>query len=148
MHRNKTYRILIGTVFLVVLMLIRYFENDLFYDPLLNYFKSDFQTQPLPLLNDFKLGIHLFFRFALNTICSLIIIYCFYENLLWVKFSAQLYGFMFLILLIAFFLALKIYGDTNKMLVFFIRRLLIQPLLLLLFLVGFYYQSKVKNRID
>jgi exosortase F-associated protein len=145
MHTNKGYRILTGSVFFMLLLLIRFYENELFYDPLLAYFKTEYQLKPLPEMNHFKLGLHLFFRYAANSLCSLGIIYCFYKNLNWVKFSAQLYGYLFVFLILSFYIVYLYLGDSNKMLLFFIRRFLIQPLFLLLFFVGFYYQSKMEK---
>jgi exosortase F-associated protein len=55
-----------------------------------------------------------------------------------------LYLLFFIILVIAFIFILFYNGETNKMGLFYVRRFIIQPLFLLLFLPAFYYQ-KQKN---
>jgi exosortase F-associated protein len=145
MPTNTFYRIAIGSIFLLLLILIRFYEKELFYDPLLYYYKSDYLWMPYPEMSNSKLGLHLFFRYSLNSICSLVVIYCFYKNLNWVKFSAYLYFCFSIVLIISFYSVLFYFDDSNKMVLFYIRRFLIQPLFLLLFLVGFYYQKKMKS---
>ena len=44
------------SLFLILLLiLIRAFEDTLFYDPFLNYFKTEYAHLPLPRINIFKL---------------------------------------------------------------------------------------------
>jgi exosortase F-associated protein len=119
------------------------FENQLFYDPFLNFFKSEFQLMPLPTFNGFRLLFSLFLRYFLNTIVSLAIIYVFFKEIELVKFSAVLYGIFFIILTILFFSIIHFYGNTNNLLLFNVRRFLIQPIFVLLFVPAFYYQKKV-----
>lgn len=145
MHANKGNRILLGSIFFISLLLIRFYENELFYDPLLTYFQTEYQLKPLPEMDNFKLGLHLFFRYLLNAVCSLGIIYCFFKNLNWLKFSAQLYIYFFILLIITFYIVYLYFGDSNKMLLFFIRRFIIQPVFLLLFFAGFFYQKKIEK---
>ena len=72
---NNKFKILILIVLVSFLAMIRIFEKSIFYDPLLNYFKSDYTNFPLPSLDNFKLFSGLFFRYLLNTIVSIAIIY-------------------------------------------------------------------------
>jgi exosortase F-associated protein len=127
-----------------VLAMIRVFEKSIFYDPLLNYFKSDYTNFPLPILDNFKLFFGLFFRYFLNTIVSIAIIYVAFKDFGLVKFASVLYFIFFVILIAIFFLVLSFYGEESKMTLFYIRRFLIQPLLLLLFIPGFYIQKQTK----
>jgi exosortase F-associated protein len=48
------------------------------------------------------------------------------------------------ILMISFFFVLNFFGEQSKMILFYIRRFIIQPIFLLLFIPAFYYQKKVK----
>jgi len=133
----------------VLLVLVRTFEDALFYDPFLNYFKTNYTQLPLPQMETGKLFLHLFFRYLLNTILSLAIIYTIFKNVELVKFSAVLYVIFFIFLIAAFFLTLEFYAN-NKMLIFYIRRFLIQPLFLLLFIPAFYFQERAakKNNVS
>ena len=135
----------IGILLLVaVLAMIRIFENSLFYDPLLSYFKSDYVNFSLPMFDKSKLFIGLFFRYWLNTIVSIAIIYTAFKDFGLAKFASVLYLIFFVILIAIFFFVLSFYGEESKMTLFYIRRFLIQPLLLLLFIPGFYIQKQSK----
>jgi exosortase F-associated protein len=141
---NNKFRILILIVLVSFLAMIRIFEQTLFYDPLLNYFKSDFTNFPLPLMDNFNLFFGLLFRYLLNAIVSITIIYVAFKDFGLVKFASILYLIFFVILIAIFFFVLSFYGEESKTTVFYIRRFLIQPLLLLLFIPGFYIQKQTK----
>lgn len=139
---NHKLRIASAMLLVALLVMVRAYEDTLFYDPFLNYFKTDYYNLPLPETNFIKLFFGVLFRYFLNTAISLAIIYILFKDLEAVKFASLLYGIFFVILVIAFFLAISTFGETNKMALFYIRRFLIQPIFLLLFIPGFYYQNK------
>ena len=139
---NHKIRIALAMLFILLLVLIRAYEDSLFYDPFLDYFKSDYFNLPLPEINNLQLFLGLFFRYFLNTALSLAIIYVLFKDVDAIKFASILYCIFFIILVIAFFFVLFYNGETNKMGLFYVRRFLIQPLFLLLFLPAFYYQKQ------
>ena len=126
---------------LIGLILIRAFEDDLFYDPFLSFFKTDYQNKPLPDLNSFLLFLNLVLRYALNTVFSLIIIKLLFNERQLVVFSGYLFLALFLILIIVFFGLLHFSNQPDYLILFYIRRFLIQPLFLVLFIPAFYYQK-------
>ena len=136
-------KILLIVLLIALFAVIRMFENQLFYDPFLDFFKSEFQLMPLPTFDGFRLFLSLFLRYLLNSIVSLAIIYVAFKEVELVKFSALLYGIFFVILTIVFFSIIHFYGNTNNLLLFNVRRFLIQPIFVLLFVPAFYYQKKV-----
>lgn len=139
---NNKSRI-IQLVFLVgFLVLIRAFEDQLFYDPFLVYFKNDFANLPLPIFNVFHLFFGLLFRYTLNTVLSLGIIYILFKDILMVKFALVLYYFFFMILIISFFFIIYYVKGHNNLALFYVRRFLIQPIFALLFIPAFYYQKQ------
>ena len=140
--QNK-FKIALILILVTLFALIRMFETQLFYDPFLDFFRSEFQLIPLPEFDKFRLLWSLFTRFILNEIISLAIIYVVFKEVELVKFAAILYGIFFLILIIVFFSIIHFYGNTNNLLLFNIRRFLIQPIFVLLFVPAFYYQKKV-----
>lgn len=71
---NKYLRYFLVGILVVGLILVRYFENQLFYDPFLAYFKGDFFQKPLPDYQMGKIAVHIIFRFFLNGLLSLGII--------------------------------------------------------------------------
>lgn len=119
--------------------LIRTFERKLFYDPFLIYFNADFQSIPYPPVENLKLFAGLFFRYSLNSILSLALIYALFQDRDILKFSLLVYSAFLVVFLIAFFIILEYFPDGSWLL-FYVRRFLIQPILILLFIPGFYYQ--------
>lgn len=142
---NHKFKIALVLLFVFLLALIRAYEDTLFYDPFLNYFKSDFNSLPLPEYNSWLLFSGLMFRYVLNTALSLGIIYVLFKEISMIKFASIIYIIFFLGLIIAFFLTIYIYKEHNNLLLFYIRRFLIQPIFLLLFLPGFYFQKQISK---
>jgi exosortase F-associated protein len=75
---------------------------------------------------------------------SLGILWLLFKEGKFIKFSVLLYAFFGTILMISFFFVLVKFGSTNKMNLFYIRRFIIQPIFLILFVPAFYYQEKIK----
>ncbi|UFH36774.1 exosortase F system-associated membrane protein [Flavobacterium acetivorans] len=137
-HKLKITLVLI-LIFLFAL--VRAYEDYLFYDPFLNYFKSDFNGVSLPVYDPFRLFFGLLFRYSLNMLISLAMIYTLFEDESMVKFAGFLYFFFFLILIFSFYTIIYFYGETNNLILFYVRRFLIQPIFALLFIPAFYYQK-------
>ena len=141
---NNKIRVLQFLFFVVLLVLVRAFENDLFYDPFLDFFKKDFAKLRLPSFNSTQLFLGLFFRYTLNTAISLGIIYVLFKDVTMVKFAFALYYFFFMILMAAFFYIIYYANENSNWILFYVRRFLIQPIFVLLFVPGFYYQKQNK----
>lgn len=138
-HKKETALVI---VMILLLALIRNFEHRLFYDPFLNFFKDEFLHSEIPALDYFKLVAGLFFRYLLNTIISLGILYVIFKQKDLIKFAGFLYCIFFIILIISFFAIIYFYTPEKSMMLFYVRRFIIQPIFLLLFLPGFYYQNQ------
>ena len=130
---------------ILLLILIRAFENTLFYDPFLNYFKSEYANLPFPEISVVKLFLSLGFRFYLNSVISLVLLYVIFNDGKMVKFSILLYMILGSILMISFFFVLNFFGEESKMTLFYIRRFIIQPIFILLFIPAFYYQKQIRK---
>jgi exosortase F-associated protein len=142
-YQNLIWKIALIALLIVLLALVRGFEDQLFYDPFLNYFKKDFNSMALPNYNVIQLFLGLLFRYAINMVLSLAILYVIFKEIEMIQFTSILYGFFFLVLMITFFMVLT-YGAEYKETLFYIRRFLIQPIFLILFIPAFYYQKKNK----
>ena len=137
---------IVWSLFLIMLLvLIRAYEKTLFYDPLLNYFSTENAHLALPKINIFKLFFSLGMRFYLNSVISLFLLYVIFKDTQIVKFTALLYMILGSILMISFIFMLNFFGEENKMTLFYIRRFLIQPIFILLFIPAFYYQKQIKK---
>ena len=142
--RNKSK---IGwSLFLILLLvLIRAFEDTIFYDPFLNYYKEEYTHLSFPQINILKLFFSYGFRFYINSVISLLLLYVIFKDRQIVKFSVLLYMVLGSILMISFVFVLTFFAEESKMTLFYIRRFLIQPIFILLFIPGFYYQKKIKK---
>ena len=140
---NNKFRVFILVSLVLFLALIRIVEESLFYDPYLDYFKSDFINLPLPIVDKLKLFSNLLFRYSLNTIVSIAFIQIAFKDINFTKFVSALYVLLFIVLIIVFYFVLAFYAEENKMTLFYIRRFLIQPLFLLLFIPGYLIQKRL-----
>ena len=138
---------IIGIIALAsLLVLIRAFEDTLFYDPLLHFFKMDYKSLPLPVMDTFALQTGIALRFLLNTLISLAIIWLVFNDRQIIKLSLILYSFLFALLFLAFsFIIFNSEEAHGHFVLFYVRRFLIQPLFLLILLPAFYFQ-KYKSR--
>lgn len=143
LNKNKS-RITLLLLALLGLILIRAFESQLFYDPFLSFFKLEYQNKSLPDFDSVSLFFGLFFRYFLNTIFSLVIIYLLFKQLQLVQFAMLLYIIFFVVLMLSFFGLLHFSNQPDYLILFYIRRFLIQPLFLVLFIPAFYYQQMVR----
>ncbi|UJH89821.1 exosortase F system-associated protein [Antarcticibacterium sp. 1MA-6-2] len=145
------FRIL-GIGFLIgLLVLIRFFETSLFYDPLINFFKLEYLLNKTPDFEAARLLINVAFRFALNTLISLAIIYVafFDKNIL--KFSTALFLLLFLICFPVFFFFVYTIENQNFMALFYVRRFLIHPIFVIILLPAFYYyrlKTRKNNNVE
>lgn len=138
----KTIRFLALTGCLIA---VRVFENTLFYDPLLDYFHGDYQIQPIPDLDQVYYFLSLLLRYFLNTTISLLMIYTVLTKMRYVKFAFYMYLALFVVCAILFFILINI-NDPHKLTLFYVRRLLIQPVLLFVLLPALYYQNQTERK--
>ncbi|KAF2339907.1 exosortase F system-associated membrane protein [Flavobacterium tistrianum] len=143
--KENKLKIFVAIVVVIGFALIRTFESKLFYDPFLVYFNADFHSIPYPQVETFKLFAGLFFRYFLNSALSLWLIFVLFQDRDILKFSLFVYGLFLVLFLIAFYIILEYFPDGSWLL-FYVRRFLIQPILVLLFIPGFYYQLQKSKK--
>lgn len=129
----------IGLVF--VLALIRYFEDFLFYDPYLQFFENDYLYIDSPRRETLKLVLFTTFRYVLNTVVSLGVLYVIFKDKSIIKFATIIYLISYVFLLAAFLYFVINPKQEEYYLFFNIRRFLIQPLILVILLPAFYYNK-------
>ncbi len=137
--KENKFKILIAILVVIGFALIRTFERKLFYDPFLVYFEADFHSIPYPEVETLKLFWSLFLRYFLNSALSLLLIYALFQDRDIFKFSLFVYACFLGVLLSSFYIILHFFPD-GAWLLFYVRRFIIQPILVLLFIPGFYYQ--------
>ncbi|PWH84363.1 exosortase F system-associated protein [Algibacter marinivivus] len=142
MHKITKYILL--SVLVLLLILIRFYEDVLFYDPYLTFFENDYLYIDSPRREVAKLVGFTTLRYVMNTIISLVILFLVFKDKSIIKFSIFIYGIAFIILML-FYLYFVINPKQEDYYLFFnIRRFLIQPIFLILLLPAFYYH-KLKN---
>lgn len=136
----------LGAFLLVLaLILVRKFEGDLFYDPFLAYFKISENNRVFPDFDRFKLLWNIVFRYFLNALISLGIIYFLFRNIGYVKFAGiVLLIFLVVLLPVYDYMVMKEF-KVGMNIGFYVRRFLIQPMLLLVLTPAFYYQNSLRK---
>ncbi|WP_372744384.1 exosortase F system-associated protein [Lutibacter sp.] len=132
-----------GILFLLILGLIavRAFIEPLFYDPLIEYFKTDYLSKSVPKIDMFLYFLNISIRYIVNSIISITIIYLVFEKKEIAVFSAKIFFVAFLVLMMLLFLALYNYLGSGYLFLFYVRRFLIHPIILLVLIPAFYYQK-------
>lgn len=140
----KSLKYILIFVLVGLLILIRFFEDALFYDPYLTFFQNDYLYLDSPRREVVKLVGFTTLRYVLNSIISLAILYVVFKDASIIKFSAIIYSIAFGILILLFLYFVANPKQEEYYLFFNIRRFLIQPLLLILLLPAFYYHKLTK----
>lgn len=129
------------------LISVRIFQHDLFYDPFLLYFKNSYlDGGNIPDFDWVKMTFFLFLRYAINTLLSLIIIYTIFKSRDLIRFSIATYCISFVILIPIYYYYISIEFEGGYLAAFYVRRFLIQPLLLFLLIPAFLYQQKTVEK--
>jgi exosortase F-associated protein len=137
----KRDRILLIIPLVSLLILVRYFGQKLFYDPFINYFESDYLTVVFPDFNMLKLYFYLTIRYVINMIISLNIIFLIFRKEDVINFTLKFYIIAFIVLGLVYFVELRMEFFNGYIFAFYVRRMLIHPLFLLILLPALYYQK-------
>ncbi len=133
------YRIAGISLLVLMLALIRYFEGGLFYDPLLEFYSSEYLQDKTPHFNRAELLFNVFYRFFLNSLISLAIIYVAFLDTSILRFSLLLYLILFAVCFPLFMFLVFTIENHNFLALFYVRRFLIQPIFVIILLPAFYY---------
>jgi exosortase F-associated protein len=145
---KKILRILAIILLFSLLFLVRAFEADLFYDPLIIYFQNDYLYQQIPDIDSWRLIVNMLWRYILNSFISLGIIYLVFRKKNFVKFSAFFLMVAFMILIFFYGILLRTNFEDGYLFPFYIRRFIIHPVFLFLLLPAFYIQKKQKKKLQ
>lgn len=120
---------------------VRFMEDKIFYDPFLNYFHEANKQLAPPEFIWGRLVMSYIFRFLLNLFFSAIVVHSIFKD---TSYTAQAAVMMLIVFAVAFPLYLYcIYTkfETGYLFSFYMRRFVIQPLILLLIIPIFYYRK-------
>lgn len=135
----KLTRYIFVVFMFLLLVAIRGFEDELFYDPYLQFFENDYLYMDSPRREIAKLVFNTTLRFVLNSAISLGILFVIFNDKNIIKFSTIIYSIAYLLLMIPFLYFVINPRQEDYYMFFNIRRFLIQPIGLILLLPAFYY---------
>ncbi|MBB4119955.1 exosortase F-associated protein [Mesonia hippocampi] len=134
------------TVFFILLVLVRFYERVLFYDPLIDFYQGNFTIASPPSIDKIKLICYVVLRYFINAVLSIGIIALLFKNKKIIYFTSLVYVIFLILLTPIFSYFIYNFNADNYLMVFYIRRFLIQPILLLLLLAGLLYQYKINKK--
>lgn len=137
------FLVILGTLGLIG---IRVLEDRLFYDPFLNYFHEAQKNIPFPPFDWGKLIAGHLFRFILNLFFSCLVIHFWFKNREWTIQGALLITIIFLITCPIYLYCIYDRFETGYLFSFYMRRFVIQPLILLLIIPMFYYRKHLDKK--
>ena len=136
--------IILGTLGLIA---VRMVEEHLFYDPFLAYFHAANKHATFPEFEWAKLIINYLFRFALNLILSALIVHFIFKNKEWTVQAVVLILLVFAITFPIYLYCIYTQFEIGYLFSFYMRRFVIQPLILLLIIPLFYYRKQLLKKI-
>jgi len=141
---KKWVTILVVFLLIVALVGVRVIGSHIFYDPLIHFFHSaSYQSTPLPEMNMWMFSISLFFRFVLNTVITLALIWTIFKKQELIKLTVVLYAFVFVILGSVLIWLVNFADFDQYRYLFYVRRILIHPVLTLILIPAFLYNERV-----
>lgn len=139
---SKLFKYIAFFVLVSLLVIIRIFEEQLFYDPYLTFFKNDYLYIDSPRQEVFKLAASTTLRYVLNTIISLGILFVLFWDKSVIKFAVIIYTIAYIVFMSLFLYFVINPKQEDYYLFFNVRRFLIQPLIALLLIPAFYYHKQ------
>jgi exosortase F-associated protein len=125
---------------------VRALEGRIFYDPFLNYFHEANKGIPFPPFEWSKLIVSHVFRFILNLFFSCLIIQFLFKNKQWTIQGALLIVIIFAITFPIYLYCIYDRFEIGYLFSFYMRRFVIQPLILLLVVPMFYYRKQMLQK--
>ena len=129
------------------LISVRIFEEQLFYDPFLKYFHEANKNAQFPDFLWGKLIWNYFLRFFLNLIISAAVIYFLFRNKNWTFQAVILMVLVFAITFSLYLYCIYTRFEIGYLFSFYMRRFVIQPLILLLIIPLFYYRKHLTVQV-
>lgn len=139
---SRPVRIIITFILFGLLFLVRAYEMDLFYDPLILYFQNDYLYKAMPEINNWHLAVDMLFRYSINSLITLGVIYMIFRKKKYVKFAGFTMMTAFMIMIVVFSILLRTKFESGYLFPFYIRRFIVHPLFLLILLPAFYYHKR------
>lgn len=139
----KNLRWLFVILGILGLIAIRFQENRIFYDPFISYFHEANENAAFPEFVWAKLVFSHVFRFILNLIFSAVIVHFLFLKKEWTIQAMVLMLIVFAIAFPIYLYCISTKFEIGYLFSFYMRRFVIQPIILLLIIPMFYYRKQV-----
>ena len=136
---------ILATIAIFGLISVRMVEDQIFYDPFQAFFHLANKHAPFPDFKWMPLILNYLFRFGLNLILSAAVIYFIFKNKKWTLQAVVLMLIVFAITFPLYLYCIYTKFDIGYLFSFYMRRFVIQPLILLLIIPLFYYRKHVQT---
>lgn len=137
----KIFKIILTVVAVLGLIGVRVVESDLFYDPFQVYFKSANKNAIFPVFEWVPLIFNYVYRFLLNLSLSALIVHLLFLNKKWTFQAVILMVLVFALTFPIYLYCISTKFEIGYLFSFYMRRFVIQPLILLLIIPIFYYRK-------
>jgi len=146
MNRNNLFRWLAAVFTAILLLAVRTMENQWFPEPLIDYFARDrYLSEPLPRISAAGF-LTVLWRYAVNSVLSVTLLFLLFHNRFLTRMAIKIYTAAGIILAFLYLLALYTYQPAHYQFLFYIRRLLIHPVLLFILIPAFYYFTRMPDK--
>ncbi len=142
---NKSIRYLFVFFLLLLLIAVRFFEYRFFNDHLLDFFNYSYLTDALPEVSFYKVFSVISLRYWINTFLSILILRLLFPQKNLVQFLLILYAAAFVVLGLFFIYEWYHYQAGEYLYLFYVRRLLIQPVLLFILIPALLFHRLQKQ---
>lgn len=122
---------------------VRMVEDKIFYDPFLNFFHEANKHAAFPQFEWLRLIFGYLFRFFLNLFFSAVVVQFMFNNKRWTIQAIALILIVFAITFPIYLYCIHTRFDIGYLFSFYMRRFVIQPLVLLLIIPIFYYRKQL-----
>ncbi|SDZ81064.1 exosortase F system-associated membrane protein [Psychroflexus halocasei] len=142
----KFLRYTLVVLLFIALAAIRFFDQDIFGSELSVFFATEFSYAEPPVFDVFHELTQITLRFLLNSVISLAIIFLLFRSKRTLKFAALLYAINYIVLapVLVYFLTNLTQGEYFYL--FYTRRFLVQPVLIIILIPAFYYQKMMSQQ--
>lgn len=125
------------------LIAVRVVEREIFYDPFQEFFHLSNKHAPFPSFEWLPLILNYLYRFLLNLLLSAAIVSLIFKNKQWTLQAIVLMLIVFAITFPIYIYCIHTHFEIGYLFSFYMRRFVIQPLILLLIIPLFYYRQHI-----
>ncbi len=139
MIKKSIYIVLI----VIALAGVRLIGGHLFYDPLIEFFHiPDYQNHLLPEIHFWKFSSAVLLRYGINMILTLMLVQVIFQKRDLVKLTVSILGIVFVVLFPLFLWGVWHAEPEQYRYLFYVRRILIHPVLTLILIPALIYHEK------